>query len=258
MRRTLLVCLAALAVLLGSVAPARAVTDGYPDSTNVYDMVGLVVFSDASGPTGRCTGTLLSPTLFLTAGHCTDGAVGARVYFGPEIFRAGGYPFTGGVPALSIVTMSAYAEGGFPNTGDLGLVTLATPVRASAYATIAGLGSLDALATERGRQDTTFTVVGYGLQGVKPVEIHDLVRTVGTVRLVNLRSSLTDGFNLHHTNARGTGGGTCFGDSGGPVFVAGTLTIAAVTSFGLNANCAGAGFAYRVDTAEAQGFIYGG
>jgi secreted trypsin-like serine protease len=48
---------------------------------------------------------------------------------------------------------------------------------------------------------------------------------------------------------------TCFGDSGGPIFTAGTSTIVAVTSFGLNENCAGGGFGYRVDTAGAAAFI---
>jgi secreted trypsin-like serine protease len=80
-------------------------------------------------------------------------------------------------------------------------------------------------------------------------------RLKANVRLINLRSALTDGFNIHHTNAPGTGGGTCFGDSGGPVFTPGTSTIVAVTSFVFNQNCAGGGGAYRVDTAGAHSFI---
>jgi hypothetical protein len=45
-------------------------------------------------------------------------------------------------------------------------------------------------------------------------------------------------------------GGTCFGDSGGPQFLADTNIVAAVTSFGLNGNCAGVGGGYRVDQAD--------
>ena len=85
----------------------------------------------------------------------------------------------------------------------------------------------------------------------------DRTRLRATVRLVNLRSALTDGYNIHHTNAPGTGGGTCFGDSGGPVFLGDSHVVVGITSFGLNQNCVGDGFAYRTDSASAQNFIYG-
>jgi secreted trypsin-like serine protease len=67
--------------------------------------------------------------------------------------------------------------------------------------------------------------------------------------LVNLRSAINDGFNLQ-TQGNGTGqGGTCNGDSGGPVFHGGfeSNLIVAVTSFGPNALCRGVDYAYRVD-----------
>jgi secreted trypsin-like serine protease len=118
------------------------------------------------------------------------------------------------------------------------------------YASLAAEGTLDGLATQRGQQETRFTVVGYGLQQIRPEVLADTQRLQATVRLVNLRSALTDGYNIHHTNAPGTGGGTCFGDSGGPVFLSGTSTIVGITSFGLNQNCAGSGFAYRTDIAN--------
>ena len=45
-------------------------------------------------------------------------------------------------------------------------------------------------------------------------------------------------------------GGTCSGDSGGPTFVEDGNTVVAVTSFGMNATCAGTGGVYRIDTAD--------
>jgi secreted trypsin-like serine protease len=48
---------------------------------------------------------------------------------------------------------------------------------------------------------------------------------------------------------------TCFGDSGGPIFIAGTSTIVAVTSFGTNLNCAGTSGAYRIDQADDLAFV---
>ena len=80
---------------------------------------------------------------------------------------------------------------------------------------------------------------------------------IGTVSLVNLRSALAGGWNLHVSSNPGQGqggsGGTCFGDSGGPIIHDGYIV--AVISFGLNWNCAGAGFGYRVDTQYAHDFI---
>ncbi|MGH9136478.1 MAG: trypsin-like serine protease [Acidimicrobiales bacterium] len=254
MRTRLFAALAALLVAVGLSAPAAAIRDGQPDN-GAHPYVGLVVFYyDSSGaPTHRCSGTMISSTTLLTAGHCTVGTASAQVWFNEHVTLDTGYPFTGGITG-STVTYPGFGFENFPNTGDIGVVLLdAAPGVGSA--SIAGVGTLDSLATQRGRQNVNFDVVGYGLQEVKPTEMAERSRLKANVKLVNLRSALTDGFNIHHTNAPGTGGGTCFGDSGGPVFSQGTSTIVAVTSFGLNQNCAGSGFGYRVDTSEAAAFI---
>ncbi len=49
--------------------------------------------------------------------------------------------------------------------------------------------------------------------------------------------------------------GTCNGDSGSPIFFAGTRTIAAVTSFGMNAQYKGLDFSYRLDLAPMLAWI---
>ncbi len=75
------------------------------------------------------------------------------------------------------------------------------------------------------------------------------IRLMAVSTLVNLGSAITDGYNLQ-TQGNGDGrGGTCSGDSGGPVFLGGTNSnlIVGVTSFGMNALCRGTDFAYRVD-----------
>ena len=161
MHRRIVVGLVAFTLALLTMAPARAVTDGVADG-NAHPYVGLVVFYDEAGnPTHRCSGTLLSPTIFLTAGHCTEGAASAQVWFDQSVTAATGYPYTGGI------TGTPYTHPEFvwsiPNTSDVGVVILDKRVRLSTYGVLPELGTLDGLATQRGQQETTFTVVGYGL-----------------------------------------------------------------------------------------------
>ncbi len=83
------------------------------------------------------------------------------------------------------------------------------------------------------------------------------IRLMATSTLVNLGSSLTDGYNLQ-TQGNGDGrGGTCSGDSGGPMFLgeADSNLIVGVTSFGLNSLCRGTDFAYRIDRQEVLDWI---
>ena len=113
----------------------------------------------------------------------------------------------------------------------------------------AAAGSLDGLATQRGQQDVTFTISGYGLSLVNPVKLVSFrERLTATEKLNNLGSHLTGGYNIQTSASPGNDrGGTCSGDSGGPLLYSSTNTIVAVNSFGLNANCRGNDFMYRVD-----------
>lgn len=235
------------------------------------------MFYDAEGEfSHRCSGSLLTPTVFLTAGHCTDGATTARVYFqqdaGANYDPALGYDPVSGYPEdcaegtegrTCATSDELYNYGfadfaGFPNTKDVGLVILDQPIAVSEYGALAAPGSLDRLATKRGRQEVTFTASGYGLTKSNPVKVTSYrERLMAQSRLTNLRSALTGGFNLQ-TNGNGSGrGGTCSGDSGGPVFYGGytSNTIVGVTSFGLNAYCRGVDFAYRTDTTAVINWI---
>ena len=50
-------------------------------------------------------------------------------------------------------------------------------------------------------------------------------------------------------------GGSCFGDSGGPVFINNTDDVLAVVSYGPSLTCHGADYSWRVDSESAQDFI---
>ena len=89
-------------------------------------------------------------------------------------------------------------------------------------------------------------------------------RLMAEAQLVNLNESPnTAGFNLQLSAAPGGGrGGSCFGDSGGPIFYGGLSSdmIVGVTSwlFGFNRQtCGGPGFAFRTDTEAVIEWILG-
>jgi hypothetical protein len=275
MRRTITLLALLLGLVLVAASPGGAVTGNFQKDFE-HEYVGLVVFYDANGEfLGRCSGSLLTDRVFLTAGHCADveeGAVSARIYFeqdagvnfDPELGYdpVSGYPLTGGITASTLYDYGFADFAGFPNTHDVGLVILDAPVQTvyaniDTYASLAAPGSLDRLATRRGQQEVTFTISGYGFSLTNPVRtVSYRERLMATTQLINLRSALTGGFNLQLTGNPGGGkGGTCSGDSGGPVLYDATDVIVAVTSFGLNPNCAGVGFAYRTDQADVIAWI---
>jgi hypothetical protein len=270
-----------------SVASASAVEFGQPDN-NRHPWVGLVVFFDAAGaPIQRCSGSLLSPTTFLTAGHCAgaDATAGspaptsARIWFdeGPLAFDPAytggscevGGPYTGFPCAGEDASGTPVAHPGWsgtvtpPQSSDVGVVKITSSSGLpTSYGTLAPVSFLDGLATKRGQQSTSFTIVGYGLQSVKPVVSGTIRRTVGSVNLVSLRNAITSGWNLELSGNPGGGNGAgaiCYGDSGGPVLYdtgAGEV-IVGVASFVKSKNCTGPAVAYRVDTGYAQSFIAG-
>ena len=281
MRKLVVLLAMALGMLATTALPAGAITGNYVED-NEHPFVGLVVFYDEEGEfLHRCSGSLLTPTVFLTAGHCTDEATGAttaRVYFQQdaganydpetELDPVSGYPeecANGTLGTLCATSDELYDYGfddfaGFPNTKDVGLVILDQEIALPEYGQLAEAGFLDQLAAESKRKAITFTASGYGLTESNPVHVTSFrERLMAQSRLTNLRSHNTDGFNLQ-TNGNGSGrGGTCSGDSGGPVFYGGfeSNTIVAVTSFGMNEWCRGVDFAYRTDQQAVMEWIRG-
>ena len=264
-----LALLAALAVaLVAFVGPAGAITGNYTDDF-VHDNVGLLVFYTPNTPAGqdpfshRCSGTLISPTVMVTAGHCTDGVDSGRVYFAqsvapnydPAAFGGFGGDPTTGYPYLNGITFSRADDYGFdnfadfPETRDVGVVVLDRPVTpANGFGILPAVGAIDLYAAGS-KKDARFTISGYGLSDQDPRPVSFRERLMAESYLVNSEAPITE-FNLKTTaNASQGKGGTCNGDSGGPVFFKGTNVIAAVTSFGMNGQCKGLDFSYRLDRA---------
>ena len=267
----------ALALLCPS---AGAVQGGTPDG-NGHPNVGLSVFLYHGIPLWRCTGTMVAAKVYLTAGHCTgiDTDLGvapdsAQVWFASGPIPRGTHAFDGtpckptdtGYPCKGEFSGTPVPHPGWngfltqPNTHDIGVVQL-TQAPNVGLSRVAPAGYLDTLATQRGRQDVDFTIVGYGVQFESPnLEVALRQRFVGTNQLQNLRSHLAGGFNLIMSDSagNGTGGsGTCFGDSGGPVFHTdsdGQVWQVAVISYGTK-YCHGSSAAFRLDNAQARAFL---
>jgi secreted trypsin-like serine protease len=256
--RKLTLLLAVFALTVALIAPARAITYGEPDG-DAHPYVGVMVaYDEAGAPLWRCSGSLISPTVFLTAGHCVYGAASAQVWFDSTRaeLSAKGYPYTGGTTGTPIAHPEYDDFASFPITHDVGVVLLDEPVAMERYGELAEAGFLDGLATRRGLQDVTFTTVGYGVQSYKPRLESVVTRYQATSSLINLRSHLADGHNLMTTNNPGNNrGGNCSGDSGGPILYSNTDLIVAVNSFGIAPNCKGNDYAYRVDIEDTRDFL---
>ena len=261
-KKMLMAAITAIAILVIVVGPVGAVTDGELDGDG-HPYVGLMVAQDADGnPLWRCSGTLLSSTLFLTAGHCTEApAAHAEIWFASDVesgIPGNGYPFNGDAGGTTY-THPSYNPNAF-YLFDLGVVVLDKPVKMKKYGALPQQDVLDQLATSRGLQDVTFTAVGYGLQESFPdaaswKEHNVRVRMVAHPHLIQINGGLVGDFSVLLSNNHATGG-TCFGDSGGPNFIGDSNVLGGVTSFGLNGNCAGTGGVYRVDRADDLGWLY--
>ena len=293
--RVFAVLLAAVATLFATATTASAITNGQPDG-NAHPYVGLMVALDEDGvPLWRCSGSLLSPTVFLTAGHCVgDPAAHIEIWFdaGPietdpdylaaletdpdgivscdDSAKFDGYPCVGDVGGTPHENPDYCPEcgQGLPNFAyrDVGIVTLDEPVPTSLvsqYAQLPEPGLVDTLANK-----TPVDFVGYGVQfqanvpGSQLPKPPPFYRWTGPKERMYAPGALVAG-NFTHSdeflklslNAGGGKGGTCFGDSGGPDLLGGTDIVLGVNSYVTNWNCTGVGYSQRIDIPEVLDWI---
>jgi V8-like Glu-specific endopeptidase len=235
------------------------ITDGKLDG-NAHPAVVLIIADVGGAPAWRCSGTLIAPTVVLTAGHCTEapGVVsGMRVFTESDVQNGtNNYPFAGPntVEAKDWETHPDFPFAPF-FVHDVGLMQLKKAVKLPDhhYGRLPEVDQLDELSPSNA---TRFTAVGYGLQRINPVfVVAERIRMFAEPHLIQINvPGFTGNFSLLLSNNASTGG-TCFGDSGGPNYLGSSNVVAGVTSFGINGNCAGTGGVFRMDRRNVLDFV---
>ncbi len=233
----------AFALVAGS---AHAVLGGQPDPGHAY--VGAAELSDGAGGFDLCSGSLVSPTVFVTAAHCFPDGATVNLSFAED--ASGGpstLPLTGTVHNDPDFCLGC--GNGLPgaDSGDIAVVVLDTPVLLDGYAILPPVGLGDTLKNQQ------VDVVGYGVSGFS----HKSVTSVGTREVATTqikgKGALSGEFLKLQADP-----GACFGDSGGPDLVHGGDTMVAITSFaGGNPQCNGVNYSERLDRPAALEFIDG-
>jgi secreted trypsin-like serine protease len=237
-----------LAWSLFAATSAQAITYGTPDTQNRYPFVGALVGTFDDGTYPYCSGTLISPTVFLTAAHCDIGTETVYVTF-DQVYTSKSKLYEG-----TFIPHPDAWSGGINNPNDVAVVVFDKPIRGIQPAEIAELGLLDEMKAEGTlNQSTAFTSVGYGAQeGGKPKSGFTYLDT--REYAVGYFNSLGSGM-LHISQNIHTGsGGSCYGDSGGPQFLGDTNIIVSITVTG-DVFCKATNSAQRIDIASVQNFL---
>ena len=236
---------AALAAALALVAAAGAITYGAPDGTNgiSHPYTGALIATNSKGQKQLfCSGSLIAPTVFLTAAHCTaeleaHGVTQVWVTFDAQ------YSSSSKLIAGTMHTDPLFGKipGASTDPNDLAVITLAKPAGVTPVQ-LAPAGLLDSVQLK----GATFTNVGYG--------IHEAGVPWDASRWVSVSgfNALNAGILRTKQNPSLGFGGTCIGDSGGPELY-GAVEVA-VTETG-DPFCKSQNDGVRVDTADARAFL---
>jgi hypothetical protein len=262
---TAALCTLAAACTDTTTAPARAAADGARHIVNgtytgsAFGNVGalLVDFNGngkVDGDDEDCTGSLISPTVFLTAAHCVEFlAPGTQLYvsFEPKL-----YPTPKTYITATGWTYDPQYGHDQANLHDLAVVFLPKgSTRGITPLKLPPAGYLDQLQAQGGLNNTLFVNVGYGVSASRtgiPSFGYDGTRKSSKSEYMGLQQYWLG--LLMNESATGQGG-DCYGDSGGPKFIDGHTDMVVATVTTGDYNCRATTWDYRLDTGSARAFI---
>jgi len=247
--------LTAVAVIaLGTLAAsALAVVNGSPDNGR-HPYVGVAVWFPTGNPSGGfelCSGSLVSPTVFVTAAHCfPEGAVVLVDTAEAGLADLHQPGFGQAVPGIAHPDRNwqtgAHGLSG-SDLNDVAVVKLFGPIDEPRYAQLPTQGYDDTLPNNQG-----VDIVGYGIQTQTPLTFGS--RFDAPAKIIPGGGASGSEF-LKISSSPGQGGATCNGDSGGPDLQANTDLMLAISSYGPSATCKAVAYSQRMDTTEALGFV---
>jgi hypothetical protein len=248
---------------LFAAATAGAIIGGERDT--LHSNVGLIRFTTVDGRF-RCSGTLISQTIVLTAGHCTEGpATNVYVSFDTDLaldpLAPGITPEEKANREAHYIRGTAHPDPGwtgklsFSKQHDQGVVVLDAPASSKWDIVPAQLPPLNFLDRNQGQlKNETFTLVGYGVDiGDKKTQIVIRERRSTTSYLKNVGSEVVT-FQINDRDSK-AGGGSCFGDSGGAVFWG--PYVLGDASYVNSLTCNATGSYQRDDTRYSRHFLNG-
>jgi hypothetical protein len=237
------------------------IVNGEPTG-NLYPSVGALILDwwepigVVNGDDQWCTGSLISPTVFLTAAHCVVGSFappGTQFYvsFAPDLLAKG----------IKIIKATGYVADPLyghdqANLHDLAVVFLpASATKGMTPLQLPEAGELDRLAAKGTLSKTLFVNVGYGSSASRtgpPSFGWDGKRNMSKSEFMGLQPTWLG--LLMNTSATGEGG-DCYGDSGGPKFLDGNPNKIYATVTTGDFPCRATTWDWRLDTPEARAFL---